>query len=167
MVSSVINSTVSITQPCTSTQANDGMMTEPDSQLSQTAHRESLPAKTFKITFLRDGQTTGQTIEVGAPDPEDHHEGEPGSILDWADKNDIELEHACGGFAACSTCHVIVREGLESCNESSEDEEDMLDEAPGLTLKSRLACQCVPDGSRDLVVEIPAWNRNLVKEGAH
>ena len=61
----------------------------------------------------------------------------------------------------------IVREGLETCNETSEDEEDMLDEAPGLTPNSRLACQCVPDGSKDLVVEIPAWNRNMVKEAAH
>ena len=123
----------------------------------------AVPAKTFKITFL----PSGKTIEVGASASDDHHEGEPGSILDWADQHDIELEHACGGFAACSTCHVIVREGLESCNETSEDEDDMLDEAPGLTMHSRLACQCVPDGSQNLVVEIPAWNRNLVKEGKH
>ena len=123
----------------------------------------AVPAKTFKITFL----PLGKTIEVGQPDPEAHHEGQPGSILDWADMHDIELEHACGGFTACSTCHVIVREGLDSCSESTEDEEDMLDEAPGLTLQSRLGCQCVPDGSKDIVVEIPAWNRNLVKEGAH
>ncbi|MCZ6728224.1 MAG: 2Fe-2S iron-sulfur cluster-binding protein [SAR324 cluster bacterium] len=122
-----------------------------------------MPASKFKITF----QPSGETIEVCEVDPAGHHEGEPGSILDWADQHDIEIEHACGGFAACSTCHVIVREGLDSCNEASEEEEDMLDEAPGLTLQSRLACQCIPDGSQDLVVEIPAWNRNLVKEGAH
>jgi 2Fe-2S ferredoxin len=60
---------------------------------------------------------------------------------------------------------VIVREGEPSCNEATEDEEDMLDLAPGLTPQSRLACQCVPDGSTDLVVEIPSWNRNLVSEG--
>ena len=120
--------------------------------------------KTYRITF----QPGGKTIEVSArPEPGGHHEGEPGSILDWADHNDIEIDHACGGFAACSTCHVIVRKGLDSCNEASEDEEDMLDEAPGLTLQSRLACQCIPDGSQDIVVEIPAWNRNLAKEGAH
>ena len=123
----------------------------------------AVPAKTYKITFL----PGGNTIEVGQPDPDAHHEGQPGSILDWADKHDVELEHACGGFIACSTCHVIVREGLESCNESTEDEEDMLDEAPGLTMQSRLGCQCVPDGTQDIVVEIPAWNRNLVKEGKH
>jgi 2Fe-2S ferredoxin len=123
----------------------------------------SKPAPTYKITFL----PLGKTIETGALEPDAHHEGQPGSILDWADRNDIPIEHACGGFAACSTCHVIVRQGLETCNETSEDEEDMLDEAPGLTLQSRLACQCIPDGTRDLVVEIPAWNRNRVTEGKH
>ena len=138
-------------------------MTERPSQRTGPQATESVPAKTFKITF----QPSGETIEVNGVDSQAHHEGEPGSILDWADKHDIAIDHACGGFAACSTCHVIVREGLDTCNESSEDEEDMLDEAPGLTLQSRLACQCIPDGSKDLVVEIPAWNRNLVKEGPH
>jgi 2Fe-2S ferredoxin len=59
---------------------------------------------------------------------------------------------------------VIVKKGLDSCSESTEDEEDMLDMAPGLTPCSRLGCQTVPDGSEDLVVEIPDWNRNLAKE---
>ena len=125
--------------------------------------REEPSPKTYRITFLPEGKT----IEVGLPDPDAHHEGEPGSILDWADRNDIGIDHACGGFAACSTCHVIVRKGLNSCSEIKEEEEDMLDEAPGLTLQSRLSCQCVPDGSEDLVVEIPAWNRNLASEGPH
>lgn len=114
----------------------------------------------FTITFLPKGQSIACGKEVG----NGHHEGEPGSILDRAIAADIALDHACGGFAACSTCHVIVKQGLDSCNDSSEDEEDMLDEAPGLTMQSRLACQCIPDGSQDLVVEIPAWNRNLVSE---
>ena len=118
------------------------------------------PTRSYKITF----QPLGKTIEAGAVDPAAHHEGEPGSILDWADRNDIPLDHACGGFAACSTCHVIVKQGLETCNETSEDEDDMLDEAPGLTLQSRLACQCIPDGTQDLVVEIPAWNRNRISK---
>ncbi len=117
----------------------------------------------YKITYL----PLDTTIDAAPPDPDAHHEGLPGSLLDIALKNDIEIDHSCGGFAACSTCHVIVREGLDTCNETSEDEDDMLDEAPGLTLNSRLACQCVPDGSVDLVVEIPAWNRNLAKEGSH
>jgi len=119
------------------------------------------PTRSYKITFL----PLGKTVVTGPVDPAAHHEGEPGSILDWADQNDIPLDHACGGFAACSTCHVIVKQGLESCNETSEDEDDMLDEAPGLTLQSRLACQCIPDGTQDVVVEIPAWNRNRIAEG--
>ena len=57
-----------------------------------------------------------------------------------------------------------MRKGLESCNDTSEDEDDMLDEAAGVTLQSRLACQCIPDGTQDLVVEIPAWNRNRISE---
>ncbi len=70
------------------------------------------------------------------------HDGLPGSILDIATGNHMGLDHACGGVCACSTCHVIVHKGLESCNEASDAELDQLDEAPGLTAKSRLGCQC-------------------------
>jgi 2Fe-2S ferredoxin len=91
--------------------------------------------------------------------------GLPGSLLDMALGSDIDIDHACGGVSACSTCHIIVREGLDSCTESTEGEEDQLDKAPGLTPQSRLACQCVPDGSKNIIVEIPNWNRNLVREG--
>ncbi len=75
-----------------------------------------------------------------------------------------DMDHSCGGVCACSTCHVIVRQGLESCNEATDDEEDMLDLAPGLEPQSRLACQCVPNGTQALIIEIPEWNRNLVSE---
>jgi 2Fe-2S ferredoxin len=92
-------------------------------------------------------------------------DGRPGSLLDiLLNGGHVAIDHACGGVNACSTCHVVVKEGLESCSDADEAEEDMLDTAPGLTPQSRLACQCVPDGSRDLVVEIPSWNRNAVKE---
>jgi ferredoxin, 2Fe-2S len=90
--------------------------------------------------------------------------GRPGSILDIAMHHGIDVDHACGGVCACSTCHVIVRDGLASCGRPTEKEEDQLDAAYGPTPQSRLACQCVPDGSMDLVVEIPRWNRNLVRE---
>ncbi|MCS6897260.1 MAG: 2Fe-2S iron-sulfur cluster-binding protein, partial [Nitrospira sp.] len=70
-----------------------------------------------------------------------------------------------GGGCACSTCHVIVKQGLASCNEGTDDEFDQLEEAPMTTLQSRLGCQCVPDGTQDVVVEIPAVNKNLVREG--
>ena len=118
------------------------------------------PKQAFTITFL----PMDKVVEAGPVDDGGHHEGLPGSVLDFAAQAGIEIDHACGGFAACSTCHVIVREGLESCNEISDDEDEMLDEAPGLTMKSRLACQCVADGSVNLVVEIPTWNRNLARE---
>lgn len=119
----------------------------------------------YQITFIHDGEETVVTV-----DPNDvpfGRTGLPGSILDICEGNHIELEHTCGGVCACSTCHVIVREGLDACNESSDDELDQLEEAPGLTILSRLGCQCVPNGSRNLVVEIPSWNRNAVKEAPH
>ena len=115
---------------------------------------------TYRIRFL----PMDQTVEVDPANLAEPRDGERGSILQIAHDNGIDMDHACGGVCACSTCHVVVREGAASVNEASEDEEDMLDNAPGLTLQSRLACQAVPDGSADLVVEIPSWNRNLVKE---
>lgn len=90
-------------------------------------------------------------------------EGE--TVLDVANENGIDIEHACGGVCACSTCHVYVTAGGDSLPEPSEDEDDMLDNAPALALTSRLACQCVL-GSSDVSVRIPTWNRNLAKEGA-
>ena len=81
-----------------------------------------------------------------------------------AQKIEAPEGYACGGVCACSTCHVVVKQGLESIPEATDDENDQLDNAPGLTPQSRLACQSVPDGTQDLVVEIPSWNRNLVKE---
>lgn len=115
---------------------------------------------TYRITFL----PAGLTVEVDPETLEEPRDGERGSILQLALENHIEIDHACGGISACSTCHVIVREGGASIQEAEEEEEDMLERAPGLTLDSRLACQAVPDGSTDLIVEIPDWNRNLVKE---
>ena len=90
--------------------------------------------------------------------------GQTGRVLDIAMGAGLDIEHACGGVCACSTCHVIVKEGLDSCNEATDDELDQLDEAPAITLQSRLACQCVPDGTQNLVIEVPEWNKNLVKE---
>ncbi len=90
--------------------------------------------------------------------------GLPGSLLALALAHGIDIDHACGGVCACSTCHVKVLSGLASCNASTEEEEDQLEKAPALSAQSRLACQCVPSGEASLVVEIPAWNRNLVRE---
>jgi ferredoxin, 2Fe-2S len=91
-------------------------------------------------------------------------EAEPGqTICDAALASDIDIEHACEKSCACTTCHVIVREGFESLNESSEDEDDLLDKAWGLEPESRLSCQALV-GSEDLVVEIPKYTINQVKE---
>lgn len=117
-------------------------------------------ARKFRVRF----EPAGIIVEVDPAELPYDNDGEPGSVLDIALENGIEIDHACGGFCSCSTCHVIVREGMESCSEESDNEMDMLDNAPGLTPDSRLACQCIPNGEADLVVEIPAWNRNRAKE---
>lgn len=80
--------------------------------------------------------------------------------------NDVDIEHACDQVCACTTCHVIVREGYRSLNEASENEEDMLDKAWGLEPNSRLSCQAVV-GEQELVVEIPRYSINMAKEGKH
>ncbi len=77
--------------------------------------------------------------------------------------NDIEIEHACELSCACTTCHVVVKEGLDSLNPSDEDEDDLLDKAWGLTPQSRLSCQAIVD-DRDLVIEIPKYTINLARE---
>ena len=86
------------------------------------------------------------------------------SVLEIAHRNDIDIEGACEGSLACSTCHVIVEpEWYELLQEASEDEEDMLDLAFGLTTTSRLGCQIVMTEELDgLVVKLPATTRNLL-----
>ena len=123
--------------------------------------RVALPQKTYTVTFIN----RGKTVEVDPTKIPYGPTGQPGSILDIALGAGVDLEHSCGGVCACSTCHVIVKEGLASCNEATDDEMDQIDEAPATTLQSRLGCQCVPNGTMDVVVEIPDWNKNLVKEG--
>lgn len=87
------------------------------------------------------------------------------SILEVALANHISLDHACGGVCACSTCHVIVKQGLNLLVEMEDDEADQLEEAPGLTLASRLGCQAKIVTAGSITVEIPAWNRNFAREG--
>jgi 2Fe-2S ferredoxin len=91
-------------------------------------------------------------------------EVEPGiSVCDAALQNGIEIEHACEKSCACTTCHVIVREGYDSMEPPEELEDDMLDKAWGLEPESRLSCQAIVDGE-DLVVEIPKYTINMVSE---
>lgn len=86
------------------------------------------------------------------------------SICDTLLDNGIEIEHACEKSCACTTCHVILREGYDSLSEPTEAEEDLLDKAWGLEPTSRLSCQALV-GDEDLVVEIPKYSINMVKEG--
>jgi 2Fe-2S ferredoxin len=88
------------------------------------------------------------------------------SICDVLLENDIEIEHACDRVCACTTCHVLVREGFDSLNEAEEKEEDMLDKAWGLEAVSRLSCQAII-GDEDLVVEIPKYTINHAAEKSH
>ncbi len=86
------------------------------------------------------------------------------SICDALLGSEIEIEHACEKSCACTTCHVVVREGFDSLAEAEDIEEDLLDKAWGLEPKSRLSCQALV-GTQPLVIEIPKYTINMVKEG--
>jgi len=91
-------------------------------------------------------------------------EATPGtSVCEALLENGVEIEHACDMSCACTTCHVIVREGFASLNEAEESEEDLLDRAWGLTSQSRLSCQAIVAG-KDLVIEIPKYTINHARE---
>ena len=78
-------------------------------------------------------------------------------------ENHIDIEHACDQVCACTTCHVVIKEGFSSLDESEEEEDDMLDKAWGLEPTSRLSCQAkVKD--KDITVEIPKYTINLASE---
>ena len=85
------------------------------------------------------------------------------SLLDNLLEQGIEVEHACEKSCACTTCHVIVRKGYDSLPDASEDEEDLLDRAWGLTPVSRLSCQAIVEDA-NLTVEIPKYTINYAKE---
>ena len=94
-------------------------------------------------------------------------EAEPGtSILELAHANHIEMESACGGVCACTTCHSVIRGGFDSLEEADELEEDCLDRAWGLEAQSRLAWQAKV-GTEDLTVEIPKYSLNHAAEAPH
>jgi ferredoxin len=111
------------------------------------------PGQERKVTFVeKDGSEV--TFEVADGD----------NLLDIAQSNDLEMEGACGGSCACSTCHVVVasEEMFDKMEEPSDDENDMLDLAFGLTETSRLGCQvCMSKDLDGLVVKLPSMTRNL------
>ena len=115
-----------------------------------------------KVTFIKDGKETTVEFEPGQM-PYEHH-GLPESFLDLAMNKGIALEHACGGSCACTTCHLIVRKGMENLSAMSDAEADRLDTAWDLTTTSRLGCQAVIQG--DVTVEFPMYTRNYVQEGS-
>ena len=114
-----------------------------------------------KVTFIKDGKETTVEFESGKL-PFDGH-GLPESFLDLSMNKHLGLEHACGGSCACTTCHLIVRKGMENLSEMSDAEADRLDTAWDLTTASRLGCQAVIKG--DVTVEFPMYTRNYVQEG--
>ena len=120
------------------------------------APRENL----VQITFLPSGKTV--EFEHGKLPYKDH--GKEQSILDIALNCGIDLDHACGGNCACTTCHVWIKEGADLVSPMEDDEADKLDMAADLQLSSRLGCQAVITKPGKVVVEIPAWNRNYVSE---
>ncbi len=108
-----------------------------------------------KITFLPHPESCPDGVTVEAKTGE--------TIIDAALRNKINIEHACEMSCACTTCHVVVKEGFQSLPASDEEEDDLLDRAWGLTPQSRLSCQAKV-GTTDLVVEIPRYTINQVSE---
>ena len=135
-------------------------MTDEKTESTGTLTVDAPGENTVEVTFLPEGKTV--TFENGKLPYQDH--GKEQSLLDVALNNGIDLDHACGGNCACTTCHIWVKEGAESLSPMEDDEADRLDMAADLQLNSRLGCQAVITKPGKVVVEIPAWNRNYVSE---
>jgi 2Fe-2S ferredoxin len=115
-----------------------------------------------KVTFIHRDKSR-QTVEFESGKLEYLGHGLPESFLDVAMNFGIHLEHACGGSCACTTCHLIIREGMQNLSEMEDKEADRLDTAWELTTSSRLGCQAIIAG--DVVAEFPMYTRNYVQEG--
>ncbi len=114
--------------------------------------RPETEKKVYKVVFLNKLGEPISTVEYEPGVTPYREHGLEGSLLDIALNNGIDLQHACGGNCACTTCHVIVKAGEENLTPMEEDEDDRLYMADGLTLHSRLGCQAVVKG--DVTVEI-------------
>jgi 2Fe-2S ferredoxin len=114
-----------------------------------------------RVVFIVDG--VAQQVEFNPGELADSHHGRHGSLLDIARHFHVPLEHACGGSCACTTCHVIIKDGMEHLSEMEDDEADRLETAWDVTPQSRLGCQALVNG--DVVCEIPMYTRNYVQEG--
>jgi 2Fe-2S ferredoxin len=114
-----------------------------------------------KVTFIKDGKETVVEFDPETMPFQEH--GLKGSFLDVAMNHHVPLEHACGGSCACTTCHLIVKQGMNNLSDMEDNEADRLDTAWDLTTSSRLGCQAVIKG--DVTVEFPLYTRNYVQEG--
>jgi len=129
--------------------------------MTEATQKSIPPEKLVRVTFLPEGRTV--EFEFGTM-PYEHH-GKPISFLDVAENHGVFLDHACGGVCACSTCHVLIKQGDSGLTTPDDDELDRLDMAADQQLNSRLGCQAVITRPGDYTVEIPKWNRNYVTEG--
>jgi 2Fe-2S ferredoxin len=106
---------------------------------------------TYRVRFL----PMDKTVEVDSENSPPGHDGEPGSLLRIALAHGIELDHACGGVCACSTCHVYVTKGFDKLSEIEDEEFDILDKAFDVRSTSRLGCQAkIEDPEAEIEVEI-------------
>jgi len=112
----------------------------------------------LKIHVIHESGEPDHTVEFNPVEAPFSRDGEPGSILDVLLGHRVHLEHACGGKCACTTCHVVVKEGEENLSEMQDNEIDRLDSAPGLTMHSRLGCQAIVKG--DVTIVIPKFTIN-------
>ena len=116
-----------------------------------------------RIHVVFESGEPSRTIEFDPREAPFQHDGQPASILDVLLGHGVSLEHACGGSCACTTCHVVVTQGASFLSPAEENEEDMLDRAPGLTPTSRLGCQAViRDPNAEIHVRVPRHTVNLI-----
>ena len=116
-----------------------------------------------RITVEFESGKPEQVIDFDPREAPFQHDGQPASVLDVLLGHGVSLEHACGGVCACTTCHVVVTQGMEFLSEAEEEEDDMLDRAPGLTPTSRLGCQSViANPAAEIRIRVPMHTVNLV-----
>jgi 2Fe-2S ferredoxin len=123
------------------------------------------PQQPYKLTIRYEDESRDLTVDPARLPY--GRSGLPGSILDICEGTTSRWSTRAARVLACSTCHVYVKKGFDTCNEATDDELDQLEEAPGITMQSRLGCQCVPNGTSEVIIEVPRWNRNAVKETPH
>ena len=119
--------------------------------------------KKYKVTFLPSGKTDRSRSGKSSLRPQRPSRQHPRHFRGLQRASTTPAAASAPAPRATSS----FKQGLESCNEATDAELDELDEAPGITPKSRLGCQTVPDGTTDIVVEIPEWNKNYAKEADH